>query len=93
MEATLITDVWNDTGILPPIPKTGLPIDDKVLAIRQGKLSPLAIKRPAPVLHQLKPPQKMDETREEISAQMQRALDRGGARSRIYSRCRFRGRR
>ena len=76
VEATLITDVWNDTGILPPIPKTGLPIDDKVLAIREGTLSPLAIKRPKPVLHQLRPTQKIDETHEEISVQMQRAFDR-----------------
>ncbi len=76
VEATQITDVWNDTGILPPIPATGLPIDDKVLAIREGKLSPLAIKRPTPVLHQLKPTQKIDGTRDEIWVQMQRALDR-----------------
>ena len=75
-EATPITDVWNDTGILPPIPKTGLPIDDKVLAIREGKLSPLSIKRPTPVLHKLEPVEKIDETREEIWVQMQRALDR-----------------
>ena len=74
--ATPITDVWNDTGILPPIPATGLPLDDKVLAIREGKLSPLAIKRPTPVLHQLKPTQKIDEAREEIWVQMRRALDR-----------------
>ena len=77
VEATLITDVWNDTGILPPIPATGLPIDDKVLAVRDGKLSPLAIKRPTPVLHPLKLTEKIHETREEISVQMQRALDRG----------------
>ena len=76
MEATLITDVWNDTGILPPIPKTGLPIDDKVLAIREGKLSPLAIKRPRPVLHKSGIIEKIDETREEISVQVQRAFDR-----------------
>ena len=76
MEATLITDVWNDTGILPPIPKTGLPIDDKVLAIREGTLSPLALKRPSPVLHKSKPTEKMSETREEMSAQVQRAFDR-----------------
>ena len=76
MEATLITDVWNDTGILPPIPKTGLPIDNKVLAIREGKLSPLAIKRPTPVLHKLKSTENIDETHEEISVQMQRALNR-----------------
>ena len=75
-EATPITDVWNDTGILPPIPATGLPIDDKVLAIRKGTLSPLAIKRPTPVLHKLKPTQKIDGTRDEIWVQMQRALNR-----------------
>ena len=23
MEATLLTDVWNDTGILPPLPRQG----------------------------------------------------------------------
>ena len=76
VEATLITDVWNDTGILPPIPATGLPLDDKVLAIREGKLSPLAIKRPTPVLDKLRPIQKIDETHEEIWVQMQRALER-----------------
>ena len=76
VEATLITDVWNDTGILPPIPKTGLPIDDKVLTIRTGKLSPLAIKRPPPVLHKLKPNKKSDETREDIWVQMQHAFNR-----------------
>ena len=76
VEATPITDVWNDTGILPPIPATGLPLDDKVLAIREGKLSPLSIKRPTPVLHKLRSTQKIDATREEIWVQMQRALDR-----------------
>ena len=76
METTLITAVWNDTGILPPIPQTGLPIDDKVLAVREGKLSPLAIKRPTPVLHKLRPTKKIYETREEISVQVQRAFDR-----------------
>ena len=76
-EAVLITDVWNDTGILPPIPVTGLPIDDKVLAVREGKLSPLAIKRPAPILHKPEPTKKVSETQEAISTQVQRAFDRG----------------
>ncbi len=75
-EATLITDIWEDTGILPPIPKTGLPIDAKVLAIREGTLSPLALKRPSPVLHTSKPTEKRSETPEEISVQVQRAFDR-----------------
>ena len=77
IEATPITDVWKDTGILPPIPATGLPIDDKALAIREGKRSPLSIKRPKPVLHQLRPTEKIDETREEIWVQMRRALNSG----------------
>ena len=76
MAATLITDVWKDTGILPPIPKTGLPIDDKVLAVREGNLSPLSLKRPRPVLHKSKPTEEVDETLEEISVQVQRAFDR-----------------
>ena len=75
-EATLITDVWNDTGILPPIPTTGLPIDDKVLAVRETKLSPLAIKRPAPMLHKLEPTEKGYETQADISTQVQRAVDK-----------------
>ena len=49
-EPTPITDVWADTGILPPIPARGLAVTDEVLAVREGNLSPLAIKRPAPVL-------------------------------------------
>ena len=76
MAATLITDIWNDTGILPPTPKTVLPIDDQVLAVREGTLSPLALKRPSPVLHTSKPTKKMSETREEMSLQVQRAFDR-----------------
>ena len=75
-EATLITDVWNDTGILPPIPVTGLSIDDKVITVRDGKLSPLAIKRSPPVLHKSTSTEKTHETREAISIQVQRAFDR-----------------
>ena len=75
-EATLITDVWNDTGILPPLPATGPPIDDKVLTIREGKLSPLAIKRPSPVLHKSEPIKNIHETREEFNVQVQRAFDK-----------------
>ena len=76
IEATLITDVWQDTGILPPIPATGLPIDDKVPAIREGELSPLSIKRPTPILHKSEPTENTYETHEEISVQVQRAFER-----------------
>ncbi len=46
-----ITDIWNDTGITPPLSVVGLPISDKMLAVKEGKLSPLAVKRPPPVLY------------------------------------------
>ena len=75
-EATLITDVWNDTGILPPIPATGVPIDDKVITVREEKLSPLTIKRATPILHKSKPTEKASETYDEISVQVQRAFDK-----------------
>ena len=75
-EATLITDIWNDTGILPPLPETGLPVDNKVPTVREGKLSPLSIKRPTPILHKSKPTEKTSETHEEISVQGHRTFDR-----------------
>ena len=75
-EATLITDVWNDTGILPPIPATSPHIDDKVPSIREGKLSPLAIKRAKPILHKSIPTESTSETYEKIPVQVQRAFDR-----------------
>ena len=76
MAATLLTDVWNDTGILPPTSKTGLPIDDQMLAVREGTLSPLALKRPSPILRKSKPTKKMSETPEDLRVQVQRAFDR-----------------
>ena len=42
-EDTPITDVWDDTGILPPIAAV-FPVSDKLIAVREGTLSPLAIK-------------------------------------------------
>ena len=78
-EATQITDVWDDTGILPPLPAAGLPISDKVLAVREGKLSPLGIKRPSPVLQKPEHTHRVYETLEESAVQMQRAF-KGTAR-------------
>ena len=75
-EATLITDVWENTGILPPLPATGLPISDKVPSIRAGNLSPLGIRRPRPALEKPTPTETIHETDEEISTQVQRAFDR-----------------
>ena len=51
MNATPITAIWDDTGITSPVSVTDLPVSDKVLAVREGKLSPLALKRPTLMLH------------------------------------------
>ena len=59
---TLITDVWDDTGIIPPVPSTGLRVSDKVLAVREG-LSPLAIKRPPAILQKAEATEKATEIR------------------------------
>ena len=56
-------------------PQRGLPIDERVPDIRTGELSPLAIKRPTPVLHKVSDTEKIDETREEFWVQMQRAFN------------------
>lgn len=56
MENTQITDVWDDTGILPPVPADGLPVSDKLQKIREGKHSPLAIKRPNTTLQKSENP-------------------------------------
>lgn len=68
VEATPITDVWADTGIASPILAVTRPVSDKMLAVREGKLSPLAIKRPSPVLHKPK-------TTEKNSVQIQCILE------------------
>ena len=68
LEATPITDVWSDTGIAPPRLAITLPISDKMLAVREGHLSPLAIKRPRPVLQK-------SETTKKNSIQIQHILD------------------
>ena len=77
MDATRITDVWDDTGILPPTPTTGVPVSDKVLAVREGGLSPLAIKRPRPVLHKSESQRKVHETPEGKTPEIRRIFDKG----------------
>ena len=64
-EDTSITDVWEDTGIRPSTFSTELPVPDKVVDVREGKLSPLAIKRPSPILR------KPDKTGKKNSIQIQ----------------------
>lgn len=55
-EATPVTDIWADTGILPGVPATGVSVSNDLLLVRRAKRSPLSIKRPNPILH----PQPMD---------------------------------
>ena len=74
-EATPITDVWDNTGILPSIPATGLPVPEHVPAVREGKLSPLAIKRPSPVLQKIEGIEKTYEPLENSVDEIQRVFD------------------
>lgn len=74
---TPITDVWNNTGILPPIPPAGFRVSDTILAIREGTLSPLAIKRPRPILQKPEATKAVDdETPEKPPVQRQNIFDR-----------------
>ena len=73
-EDTLITDVWEDTGILPPI-AAGLPVSDKVIAVREGTLSPLAIKRPSPVLQKPKDIEKVYEPLKKNIGQIKKVFE------------------
>jgi len=75
--AVPITDIWNDTGISAPTLDVGLPVNEKVNAIREGTLSPLAIKRSPPKLHKQQTAPKGYKTVKERSAQLQDILKRG----------------
>ena len=74
-EATPITDVWDDTGILPRVGDAELPMSEKMLAVREGKLSPLAIKRPSPVLQKTADTEKVYEPLEEGIHQIEGLFD------------------
>ena len=77
---TPIIDIWDDTGILQLIPAMGLPISDEVSAVREGKLSPLAIKRPPPVLQK---PELRDEVYETFETNVIKAQRRFDETSRV----------
>lgn len=51
-QPTPITDVWDDTGISFLIDIEKPPIRTKIMQVQKDELSPLAIKRPPPVLEQ-----------------------------------------
>ena len=76
-EATPITEVWDDTGILPSKSiSSALPISDRVLAVREGELSPLGIKRPSPVLRDLERTTEVYESLEKSMDQIRHVFDR-----------------
>ncbi len=68
--ATPITDVLDGTGITPKKFEKGLRITDKILAIREDKLSPLAVKRAAPKLHLKDIPKTVYQSTEEKEAKL-----------------------
>jgi len=75
-KAVPITDIWNDTGISATTLDAGLPVNEKVNAIREGNLSPLAIKRSPPKLHKQQTAPRVYKTVKERSAQLQDILKR-----------------
>ena len=74
--ATPITEVWDDTGILSPIDTTGTAAPVKVKQVREDELSPLAIKRPPPVLGQHDNTEK-DEILQRDVFQIENVFDQG----------------
>ena len=64
-----ITDLWDDTGITPRPPLT-----DKMIAVQENKLSPLAIKRLPPILHHEESTQEVYATPKENANEIQHAL-------------------
>ncbi|MCY3740143.1 MAG: hypothetical protein OXH00_03890, partial [Candidatus Poribacteria bacterium] len=74
-EATPITEVWDDTGILPPAPGPGIFVSDEMLAVRDGMLSPLAVKRPPAVLHKSEYTQEPYQTSESNAVQTENIFD------------------
>ena len=75
MADTRITDIWDDTGILPQTPNVDPFLSDTLLAVREGKLSPLAIKRPSPVLQKSGDAKQDYEPLENNAVQIQRVFD------------------
>lgn len=73
LEATPIIEVWADTGIVSPTLAVTLRVSDKMLAVRERKLSPLAIRRSSPVLRK---PETMEKVQlKKNPVQLQRILD------------------
>ena len=74
--ATPITDVLQDTGITPTSLVNGLPVNDKIHAVQDRNLSPLAVKRPSPVLNLKDIPKKTYQSTEEKAAKLSDLFNR-----------------
>ena len=75
-QPTPITDVWDDTCISYPIDIAKPPIRRKINQVRKDELSPLAIKRPPPVLDQEDNTEK-DEILQRDVFQIEQVFDQG----------------
>ena len=69
-----ITDIWDNTGITPPKTDPRLPVTDKMIAVQENKLSPLAIKRLPPILQREETTQEAYATPKENADEIQHAL-------------------
>ncbi len=74
-EDTQITDIWDDTGILPQIPENGLPVSTQIQEIRDRRLTPLVIKRPNQVLEKSEKEEKQTITAADAISQIQHAFE------------------
>ena len=80
LEPPPITALRDNTGILPSILPTHLPVSDTILAIREGTLSPLAIKRTRPILHKREARKTVDDAVREKRRVQRRGIFDGDAR-------------
>ncbi len=74
--AVPITDLWDDTGITPPSFDPRFPVTDKMIAVRENKLSPLAIKRQSPIFSCQESTQKVYATPKENADEIRRVLEK-----------------
>ena len=73
--STPITDVWEDTGLLPQIPAAGMPVSEEILAAREGRISPLAIKRLPPILQKSEPTRTVEWDPDQITDKLKESFD------------------
>ncbi len=75
-QSTPITDIWDDTGISPLIDSASPSANVKMKQVRKEELSPLAIKRPSPVLGQDDNTEKQETLQRDVF-QIENVFDQG----------------